>query len=828
MGLRKLKIRTAALICALSLISASVPMGAGAAEWINLSSWAYEEVSGFVSDGLLAGRLKGEADYTRAITRGEFAELIYSVLSASGRGGVSESGGSASGFADCSGYPDINKLDRAIFEGLEDAGVNLYPERRVTREEAALIIYNALGAIGVYGYSSIPDYERLGANISDAGEISGYAVNAVEKLTSSGIMTDTGGGKFEPKSEITIEQGIAVLYRIYRSIPKLIYADAEGIEGGSGEIQSYGGGLAEIYSGGRYTVTDNGAELLSFEADVYSKLLCCEYGGRRLAFAVNFNDKTDVYDLDSGKVIYSIPYIVYRLDAENGLVYVYSSRFMPACSGLYSMDGAELTPPEYSESELSELAANGFDIPEEERRNADGWVYYTDRGDGRIYKTDSNGENESLLTADGGCTNIAYADGMVFYNSSGGSLMCTDGSGGGAVLSEQPAELLTAYDVVFDPHKPPQYAAEKVYSKSDDGGNRITDGYFLDKNEISSCLRADGSIIFGEAAELKRTIVDLEEKSTGERTLYACRLYKVNISENGAEAERVADFPAIGICASPDGSGIYFMNAEELVKNGDSPIYAYDGKTVSALPQGLRAECFGFLRGNGDEDGMIGYLTKDEIGGGTYHVFDPSDGSVTVKDMPEYEKSESGDSLPLSDDENGRLSADWDGSRLKIEYGGSTKELENVLYIDTFGGRVYYSPGTARSFFDMSVLSTVGMGRVWRISCYDYRTGGTAEVSDDFSESFITSRLLGDKQIYKTAAGQYRLLTGTESVSVYPNKGLHRFGELSAVARLDGTSWQNGRLYKIDKDGNFTQLTERGAEEWIYVPNGGSEAKFSG
>lgn len=44
-------IKAAAAVCALSLLTAAVP--AGAAEWINLSAWAYEEVSGFVSDGLL-------------------------------------------------------------------------------------------------------------------------------------------------------------------------------------------------------------------------------------------------------------------------------------------------------------------------------------------------------------------------------------------------------------------------------------------------------------------------------------------------------------------------------------------------------------------------------------------------------------------------------------------------------------------------------------------------------------------------------------------------------------------------------------------------------
>ena len=74
--------------------------------------------------------------------------------------------------------------------------------------------------------------------------------------------------------------------------------------------------------------SDNGVELMSFEEDVYTKLLSCNGTGRRLVFAVNFNDKTDVYDLDTGDMLCSIPYIVYKIDADKGHAYVYSSRFM--------------------------------------------------------------------------------------------------------------------------------------------------------------------------------------------------------------------------------------------------------------------------------------------------------------------------------------------------------------------------------------------------------------------------------------------------------------------------------------------------------------------
>ena len=75
--------KMAAVLCAISFLpSAAGIKKADAAEWINLSSWAYSDVSGFVSAGLLPESLSDISEYMRPIKRGEFCELIYK-LSAS-------------------------------------------------------------------------------------------------------------------------------------------------------------------------------------------------------------------------------------------------------------------------------------------------------------------------------------------------------------------------------------------------------------------------------------------------------------------------------------------------------------------------------------------------------------------------------------------------------------------------------------------------------------------------------------------------------------------------------------------------------------------------
>ncbi|MBQ9599927.1 MAG: hypothetical protein IJR33_08995, partial [Clostridia bacterium] len=149
------KIITALLTAA--LMAASV--NANAAPWITVSTWAYNSVSNFKNAGLLPESFDDVDDYTQNITRVQFAELLRSALVKAG----------------CIKYEDWTKpynsfefTDTENSAAAELAGYNImkgetvkmdkvktgtgtqikiynafYPDRLLTREEMAAVIYRA-------------------------------------------------------------------------------------------------------------------------------------------------------------------------------------------------------------------------------------------------------------------------------------------------------------------------------------------------------------------------------------------------------------------------------------------------------------------------------------------------------------------------------------------------------------------------------------------------------------------------------------------------------------------------------------------------------------
>ena len=67
----------------------------------------------------------------------------------------------------------------------------------------------------------------------------------------------------------------------------------------------------------------------------------------------------------------------------------------------------------------------------------------------------------------------------------------------------------------------------------------------------------------------------------------------------------------------------------------------------------------------------------------------------------------------------------------------------------------------------------------------------------------------------------------TAVFTAYPNKGLYRYGEVEFIGHAQRRIWQPRYLYKFDKDGRVTQLTDTHTEYWIYIPNDPDEEIFS-
>ncbi len=814
--MNSIKINAAALICALSLISASVPMGAGAAEWINLSSWAYEEVSGFVSDGLLPDSLSGVSDYTRPIKRWELGELIYSVLYHCGQ--FSEDVYQGREFSDCEAYPNITKLYRyGIAEG--DGSGNFRPEENITREDAAVLIGRAMDHCGAY-YSTADidgeNDENAGlSGISDSKQISGYARSDVLSLMKFGIMNGTGGG-FEPKSGLSVEQAVIAVYRVYKWLPRLILPDNEGISGENEQtLQEYPNGAVEAFYGNSYLLKKDGKQLMTFETDVYSKILSCDYGGETLAFAVNFNDKTDVFRAETGEFMYTIPYIVYKLRPEEGHIYVYSSRFMPAYSGIYGFDGSEIIKPEYSETELEAIAANGYDIPQEQYRAADGWVYYSNWNDnGHLYKVDSNGENGKLLVDGLDCKNTYYFNGMLYFNAKeDGCLYCIDEDGNALQkISETPAQQIWVQKVGFD-----DLAEEKEVNLIEYSASRTLlygTERFTGKN---------GRILYGEDASFEMEYVD---ESTGERTsvpLSAYILYE--FSFGSGERKKVADFPVNRVIWSSSGDDrVLFTNYEEAKKTGASPIYMYDGSELKCITGSLKAVTYGFMQEEGSGYGgdrligsKVGFVTPEDMDGDTYHIADLDTGEITVEKLREPADDEySGGEDKMGYDE---LSGDGyeiyrSGMNLYVENGSETKSLGEGAALFRDGDILYYA-----NYADLLGIDLYG----YALMAYNMRTGGQSIVSDRY---VYCLGIRSDVMSFQEKTGHIKKIDGGETLTVYPNKGLKRYGEVDRIEHRMRQIWQPRYVYKIDKDGNCTQLTDCQSEFWLYVPNGADKASF--
>ena len=85
----------------------------------------------------------------------------------------------------------------------------------ITREEAATMLYRTMEYLGKqsrnFGYSN-----NNGIRFSDDIIVSDWAKNSVSIVNDMGVMLGVGNNCFDPKSEYTIEQSIATIYRLYK------------------------------------------------------------------------------------------------------------------------------------------------------------------------------------------------------------------------------------------------------------------------------------------------------------------------------------------------------------------------------------------------------------------------------------------------------------------------------------------------------------------------------------------------------------------------------------------------------------------------------------
>ena len=204
---------------------------------VTYSNWAAEDIITAISMGYLdddpnvfgyqpaVTDLLG-SDYTRAITRGQFASLAiryYETLMGDITGEdytISINSGDDV-FADSTGNTDMAKaFNLGILGGYNSApnrsGVYVGPNDLITREQAATMLtrlmeklIDAFNEVGRTGWTV-----WYADNLPFTDEIADWAYDGVRAVYGVGAMTGTTGTTFSAKANYTIEQSIVTIMRI--------------------------------------------------------------------------------------------------------------------------------------------------------------------------------------------------------------------------------------------------------------------------------------------------------------------------------------------------------------------------------------------------------------------------------------------------------------------------------------------------------------------------------------------------------------------------------------------------------------------------------------
>ncbi|MDR1158542.1 MAG: InlB B-repeat-containing protein, partial [Oscillospiraceae bacterium] len=175
-----------------------------------ISDWARPYVEKLVTAGVIAGRNDGRFDPKGNVTRAEFTKMI--VL---GLGLVS--GETAKTFTDVGGsdwfkeFVDIAS-SHSVVQGVSETA--FAPNRTITRQDLCTIVYRALDALGV----AVPASD--GNSFPDAGQISGYAADAVQAMKQLDIVSGRGSGQFDPRAFATREETAKIVSLVIDFVAK--------------------------------------------------------------------------------------------------------------------------------------------------------------------------------------------------------------------------------------------------------------------------------------------------------------------------------------------------------------------------------------------------------------------------------------------------------------------------------------------------------------------------------------------------------------------------------------------------------------------------------
>lgn len=198
---------------------------------VTYSDWAKQDILDAVSFGYIDGTGSGNepavtdllgSDYTRAITRGQFAAIavrLYETrLAMDGLNGEIAVNPGDDVFADSTSNIDMAKAyNIGIVGGYNSAdsrsGVYVGPNDLITREQAATMLARLMAKLDEDLDRSMLD-RMTGVTLPFTDAIADWALDSVETVYEAGIMYGTSGTTFSAKANYTIDQSIVTIMRI--------------------------------------------------------------------------------------------------------------------------------------------------------------------------------------------------------------------------------------------------------------------------------------------------------------------------------------------------------------------------------------------------------------------------------------------------------------------------------------------------------------------------------------------------------------------------------------------------------------------------------------
>ena len=163
--------------------------------------WYHEGVAYCLQNKLLTPGEDGTFGISEAVTRGELAEVLWTLA------GKPESGESRA-FTD---VPEELSAKTAISWAAETGVMTGYggdtfaPQEAVTRQQLAAALWRFVGK---------PESTADLSAYTDAGKLSGYALRAARWAHETGVMTGTGANALAPAMQVTRAQLAVMVWRV--------------------------------------------------------------------------------------------------------------------------------------------------------------------------------------------------------------------------------------------------------------------------------------------------------------------------------------------------------------------------------------------------------------------------------------------------------------------------------------------------------------------------------------------------------------------------------------------------------------------------------------